>query len=244
MKLTATDYDTLQQEEGTALDGLREFSVHAARMSSPAKQTCRQTCRTSTGACKPQSLDERSSNRLTCTQKRSTPAVSSGVKRSSTPRRAGIRRTNCEQAASQRSSCWCRVHNDDLLVLLKLRTRRHTSLGKRLLSPARPYTQGILARPLDQARSIHPPTGAHIAADRVTTDRSCFLPFSTVPQSGAGKNLAMLEMRAVVCALAQLVEVEVEVAKGFSLHSQEQNIRDICITLRGPLLVNMVMRVQ
>ncbi|KAJ3541828.1 hypothetical protein NM688_g6036 [Phlebia brevispora] len=84
------------------------------------------------------------------------------------------------------------------------------------------------------------PSGEVVSKDQVVTNRGSFLPFSYGPQNCAGKSLAIMEMRAVVCALVQAFDIQV--AKGYDLDSWEKNIEDVYITNRGPLLVNVTPR--
>lgn len=71
-------------------------------------------------------------------------------------------------------------------------------------------------------------------------NRSAFIPFSTGPQNCAGKLLAILELRAVVCAVLQ--KFELKRAGDFDMNDWERNVRDSFVSLRGPLPLYLVVR--
>ena len=79
------------------------------------------------------------------------------------------------------------------------------------------------------------PTGLKIAQDQVVTNRDVFIPFSQGPMVCAGKNVALAEMRALVCAVLQHFEFE-SVDKA-SLSNWEGDLREIFTTKRGILPV-------
>ena len=82
------------------------------------------------------------------------------------------------------------------------------------------------------------PTGEIIGAEQVITHRGSLLPFSLGPQNCAGKSLAIMEVRAVLCALVQ--RFDMQAAKGSSdLENWEKNVHDMYVTTRGPLKVNL-----
>lgn len=85
------------------------------------------------------------------------------------------------------------------------------------------------------------PSGETIGKDKLTVDRSAYIPFSVGPQGCAGRALASMELRAVVCAIVQRF-AGMRVAEGFDLNSWEKNLMDIYITLRGPLNVKLDLR--
>ncbi|KAH8103349.1 high nitrogen upregulated cytochrome P450 monooxygenase 1 [Cristinia sonorae] len=84
------------------------------------------------------------------------------------------------------------------------------------------------------------PTGDVISKEELIHDKSVFLPFATGIRSCVGKNLAILEMRAVLCALIQ--KFDFSVAPGYDLASWEREVRNIFITACGPLMVNVKSR--
>ena len=81
------------------------------------------------------------------------------------------------------------------------------------------------------------PSSDIASKDQIVTSRSSFLPFSFGPQNCAGKSLAIMELRAVACALVQ--RFDFAVAKGYRLESWEETIQDIYVTKRGPLMVDI-----
>ena len=81
------------------------------------------------------------------------------------------------------------------------------------------------------------PTGDVIPAAQVKTNIAALIPFSAGPQNCVGKGLAMMEMRAVLCALVQ--RFDMRPAKGFRMESWEENLQDVFVTTRGPLMVNI-----
>lgn len=84
------------------------------------------------------------------------------------------------------------------------------------------------------------PSGETITPEQVVTNRAAFLPFSAGQQVCAGRSLAVMEMRAVVCAFAD--KFDMEVAQGFKLENWETDVRDCFLTKRGPLLVRLQAR--
>ncbi|KAF7789587.1 hypothetical protein EIP86_000533 [Pleurotus ostreatoroseus] len=88
------------------------------------------------------------------------------------------------------------------------------------------------------------PSGDTITKDQVSTHRGSFLPFSYGPQNCAGKNLAIMEVRAVLSAMVQGLDVRVAEKPGFDLHNWEKTIQDVYVTNRGSLFVNVQVRPQ
>lgn len=84
------------------------------------------------------------------------------------------------------------------------------------------------------------PSGKIIPADQVITTREVFMPFSLGPYICAGKPLAIIELRAVVCGIVQ--QCDVRVADGFDLESWNENLREVFVTMRGKLEVVVTMR--
>ncbi|THH00159.1 hypothetical protein EW026_g2323 [Hermanssonia centrifuga] len=79
------------------------------------------------------------------------------------------------------------------------------------------------------------PSGEAISQDQVITERDVFLPFSLGPMVCAGKNVAMTEMRAVVCAVMQ--QFDIEIADRSCVDSWEDDVHEIFVTSRGTLPV-------
>lgn len=84
------------------------------------------------------------------------------------------------------------------------------------------------------------PSGDIIGKDQVVTNRAAWFPFSTGPQNCAGKALAMVEMRAVTCAM--LHKFELRKPKDYDLDQWEKDVVDVYITLRGRLPMILVPR--
>ena len=64
--------------------------------------------------------------------------------------------------------------------------------------------------------------------------------FSLGPYTCAGKPLAVIELRAVMCAMVQ--QCDVRVADGFDLQSWDRNLREVFGMSRGKLEVILSMR--
>ncbi len=79
------------------------------------------------------------------------------------------------------------------------------------------------------------PSGEAISQDQVITERDVFLSFSLGPMVCAGKNVAMTEMRAVVCAVMQ--QFDIEIADRSCVDSWEDDVHEIFVTSRGTLPV-------
>lgn len=84
------------------------------------------------------------------------------------------------------------------------------------------------------------PEGGTISQDKVVTNRDVFMPFSQGPMVCAGKNVALMEIRAVICAIAQ--QFHVESAKQASYNSYENDLYEAFTTLRGSLHVRLQAR--
>jgi len=69
----------------------------------------------------------------------------------------------------------------------------------------------------------------------VIHNTAAFVPFSFGPSNCVGKNLAMQEMRMVVCSIMQKFDIRLE--DDFELKSWEDNMMDYFITLKGKLPV-------
>lgn len=84
------------------------------------------------------------------------------------------------------------------------------------------------------------PSGDVIPDEQVVTSRDLFVPFSQGPMVCAGKNVAMAEMRAVMCALLQ--QFEVKIADQSCLDTWESKIYEVFTTKRGTLPVYITAR--
>ena len=86
------------------------------------------------------------------------------------------------------------------------------------------------------------PSGDMVSKDQVVTNRGSYLPFSYGPQNCAGKGLAIMEVRAVVCAMMQAFDIRAANQHGFELNNWEKTIEDVYVTNRGSLFVNITAR--
>ena len=84
------------------------------------------------------------------------------------------------------------------------------------------------------------PSGDIIPADQVITDRDVFIPFSQGLMVCAGKNVALTEMRAVMCALLQ--NFDVTIADWSFLDTWENKVEEVFTTKRGTLPVIFSLR--
>ena len=84
------------------------------------------------------------------------------------------------------------------------------------------------------------PSGHVIPADQVITDRDLFIPFSTGPMVCVGKNVAMTEMRAVMCALVQ--QFDMKMADRTYVDTWEDKIKETFTTGRGSLPIYISLR--
>lgn len=87
---------------------------------------------------------------------------------------------------------------------------------------------------LDQ-HSYELPSGQVIPKNELIHNRSVFLPFSAGMRSCVGKNIALLEMRAVLCATLQ--KFDIAKAPGYDLDDWERDMRDSFVATCGPLMV-------
>ncbi|KAH9477825.1 Cytochrome P450 monooxygenase orf5 [Psilocybe cubensis] len=62
---------------------------------------------------------------------------------------------------------------------------------------------------------------------------SAFIPFSMGPSNCAGKNLAYLEMRMVICMIMHQLDLKLE--EGYEKGRWAEDVKDYFITLKGPL---------
>ncbi|KAJ3489995.1 hypothetical protein NLI96_g1765 [Meripilus lineatus] len=69
---------------------------------------------------------------------------------------------------------------------------------------------------------------------------AAFIPFSMGPANCAGKNLALMEMRMVICSLVQ--RFDMTFANGWNHDELEQNMQDIMVTKIGQLPIQLCKR--
>ncbi|GJE94463.1 cytochrome P450 [Phanerochaete sordida] len=84
------------------------------------------------------------------------------------------------------------------------------------------------------------PTGGAIDRAQVHTNRNAFMPFSVGLQQCAGKNLALLELRAVACALFR--RFDMTPSEKSNLENYERGLMDVYVTVKGPLYVHLTAR--
>ncbi|KAI0641322.1 high nitrogen upregulated cytochrome P450 monooxygenase 2 [Trametes meyenii] len=82
------------------------------------------------------------------------------------------------------------------------------------------------AGPADKATFIH--------------NEAAFLPFSYGPMNCVGKNLAMLEMRVIVCAVMQ--KFKLRLRDGWDVQTYQQGFKDFFVTTRPPVPVQLAPR--
>ena len=90
----------------------------------------------------------------------------------------------------------------------------------------------------DTDTNMAPPAG-------FTHAEGAFAPFSHGPMNCVGKNLALREIRAVVCAIVQRFRVVPGEGKGalvFGLREYEEAFRDYYVTEKGPVRVKLEVR--
>ncbi|KAI0690130.1 high nitrogen upregulated cytochrome P450 monooxygenase 2 [Cerioporus squamosus] len=85
-----------------------------------------------------------------------------------------------------------------------------------------------LAAPAPPPSALSPPLAAATAS--FTHNESAFLPFSHGPMNCAGKNLALLELRMVVCALLQ--RFRIRLAEGWDVREYEKGYKDHFVAAR------------
>ncbi|THH23060.1 hypothetical protein EUX98_g8119 [Antrodiella citrinella] len=84
------------------------------------------------------------------------------------------------------------------------------------------------------------PSGQVISKEKLIHNREVFVPFSLGMRSCAGKSIAMLEMRAMLCALLQ--KYDFAKAPNYNMDDWEKSVRDIFVTSCGPLMVTVKAR--
>ena len=80
--------------------------------------------------------------------------------------------------------------------------------------------------------------------DKVVLNKDAFIPFSLGPSNCVGKNLAMQEMRLVVCVLMQAFDMKLGVKDGFTAGDWEKDIEDLFLAKKGRLPVSLKRRVR
>ena len=83
-------------------------------------------------------------------------------------------------------------------------------------------------------------TSSTITKDQLIHNKNVFVPFSLGTRNCAGKSIAVVEMRAAVCALVQ--KFDIEKAEGYDLASWEKSLRDTFVTQSGPLMMVFKLR--
>ncbi|KAK7678303.1 hypothetical protein QCA50_018651 [Cerrena zonata] len=81
------------------------------------------------------------------------------------------------------------------------------------------------------------PTGESISKDALMLSRDAYYPFSIGQQSCAGRNIALLELKTLLIAI--LRHFDIQVAEGYQLDGYEEALKDVHVTLRGPLCVRL-----
>ncbi|KZP07807.1 cytochrome P450 [Athelia psychrophila] len=84
------------------------------------------------------------------------------------------------------------------------------------------------------------PASAFASAPAVKHDVTAFNPFSFGPMACVGKNLAMVELRAVTCALAQ--KFDMGRPEGFTVGEWERGLGDAFVVTRPPLMLKLQTR--
>ncbi|GJE94949.1 cytochrome P450 [Phanerochaete sordida] len=84
------------------------------------------------------------------------------------------------------------------------------------------------------------PGGGVVGREQVHTNRAAHIPFSAGPQNCAGKALALVELRAVTCALVH--RFELHTPKGYDLDQWERDLKDLYVAMRGKLPVILEVR--
>lgn len=74
------------------------------------------------------------------------------------------------------------------------------------------------------------PSGNAIPKEQVKTDRDMFMPFSMGPMVCVGRNVAIMEIRAVVCAVMQ--QFDLEIADKACWDVWEDSLRETFVTHR------------
>lgn len=81
---------------------------------------------------------------------------------------------------------------------------------------------------------VPPPVGPFIH------NPNAFIPFSFGPSNCVGKNLALLEMRMVICAFMQ--KFEMRFPDGWDRNCWKENLEDLFVTGMGKLPVTLNLR--
>ncbi|KZP25865.1 cytochrome P450 [Athelia psychrophila] len=84
------------------------------------------------------------------------------------------------------------------------------------------------------------PASAFASAPSVKHDVAAFNPFSAGPMGCVGKNLALVELRAVTCALVQ--RFDIGQPEGFEVGAWERGLGDAFVVTRSPLMLRLQAR--
>ena len=77
--------------------------------------------------------------------------------------------------------------------------------------------------------------GIQESKEKITHNPDAFIPFSFGPANCVGKNLAMLEMRLVLCHIMQ--KLNLRFADGWDVSEYEKHIKDMFVIEVPPLMV-------
>ena len=84
------------------------------------------------------------------------------------------------------------------------------------------------------------PNGQKITSGQLVHNRNAFIPFSFGPANCVGKNLALMEIRAVTAAFVQKFDMAVN--EGYDLDQWEKKLLDYGVTSRDSLWVKLTTR--
>jgi cytochrome P450 len=84
------------------------------------------------------------------------------------------------------------------------------------------------------------PMGDIISSNQVVTTKEVFMPFSLGPMVCVGKGVALMEIRAVLCALVQ--HFDVKIVDQTALDTWEEKIGENFTTIKGNLPVHVTPR--
>lgn len=77
--------------------------------------------------------------------------------------------------------------------------------------------------------------GGHLPSEKIAHNPDAFMPFSVGPNNCVGKNLALLEMRMLICHVMQ--KLEVRFAEGWDHRQWLEELDDAFVTRMGRLPV-------
>ncbi|CAL1708242.1 unnamed protein product [Somion occarium] len=84
------------------------------------------------------------------------------------------------------------------------------------------------------------PSGDTIPSTQLIHNKAVFNPFSAGRQNCAGKSIAWIEMRAIMCAVLQ--RFDIDAVDGFELESYEKSLVEVYVTHRGALPLRLKTR--